>query len=58
MMLSDANKVTRLAHYRAVRAAPVNDACRWSAALEEVAAANLRLAFALQRVWWRAVSGA
>lgn len=49
--------VTDLTQYRMVRAAPVAEACRWSEAVESIFASNFRFAFAMQRVWLRAVWG-
>ena len=48
--------VTDLAHYRAARQRPIIDACDWSAAFESVATTNIKIAFAWQRMWLRALA--
>lgn len=40
------------------QAKPIADACRWSEAIESVTASNLKIAFAWQRMLWRACWGA
>lgn len=47
-------KITDLGAVRAARARPINQACRWSEAVETVMTANLRAACVLQRMWLRA----
>ena len=48
-------KITDMAAWRATHARPINDACRWSEAIETVWLTNLRIAFAWQRTWLRAM---
>lgn len=48
------SKITHLAAWRVRHARPINDACRWSSAIETVIATNLRIAFAWQRIILRA----
>jgi len=48
------NKITDLAAWRAAHAQPINEACRWSEAVETVLTANWRVAFELHRTWLRA----
>lgn len=52
------NKVTEVAAWRATRARPINDTCRWVDAFESVSTTNIRLLFAWQRMllraWWGA----
>lgn len=50
-----ASKVTDMAAWRAAHARPINDVCRWSQAVEAVAAMHLRLLFAWQRTILRAI---
>ena len=47
-------KITDLGAVRAARARPINQACRWSEAVETVITANLRAACVLKRMWLRA----
>lgn len=49
------DKITDLAAWRAAHARPINDACRWSEAIETVLTTNLRIAFAWQRMTLRAM---
>lgn len=49
-------QVTELAAYRAMRQRPMNDVCRWSEAIEQIAVTHLRLAFAWQRCMLRALT--
>lgn len=37
------------------QAKPVSDACKWSEAFEQVTQTNLKIGFAWQRMWLRAV---
>ena len=47
-------KITDLAHWKAEHLKPINDACRWSEAIESVLTTNLRVMFAWQRTVLRA----
>ena len=47
-------KITDLARWKAEHLKPINDACRWSEAIESVLTTNLRVVFAWQRTWLRA----
>ena len=49
--------ITDLAHYRAARQKPITNACAWSSAFESVAATNIKIVFAWQRIWLRAMIG-
>ena len=46
--------VTDLARWKAAHFKPINDACRWSEAIESVMTTNLRVMFAWQRTVLRA----
>lgn len=48
-------KITDMAAWRAAHTRPINDACRWSEAVESVWLTNLRLVFAWQRTVLRAL---
>lgn len=52
------SQITDMARYRAARQRPATDLCRWSEALEKIAATNLRIAFAWQRGVMRYLFGA
>ena len=47
-------KITDLACWKAEHPKPINDACRWSEAIESVLTTNLRVVFAWQRTVLRA----
>ena len=47
-------KITDMAAWKAEHFKPINDACRWSEAIESVWMTNLRIVFAWQRTWLRA----
>ncbi len=47
-------KITDLARWKAEHLKPINDACRWSEAIESVMTTNLRVVFAWQRTVLRA----
>lgn len=51
-------KITDMAAWRAAHARPINDACRWSQAVETIIATNLRIWFAWHRVFLRALTAA
>ena len=58
-------KITDMAAWKAEHFKPINDACRWSEAIESVLTTNLRVVFAWQRtvlrgspVWWGGQSAA
>lgn len=46
-------KITEMAAWKAAHRAPVADACRWSAAIEEITLANMKILFAWQRMFFR-----
>ena len=47
-------KITDMAAWRVEHLKPINDACRWSEAVESVMTTNLRIVFAWQRTVLRA----
>lgn len=47
--------ITDLTQYRMARRAPVAEACHWPEAIESIIASNFRFAFAMQRMWLRAI---
>lgn len=47
-------KITDMAAWKAEHFKPINDACRWSEAIESVLTTNLRIVFAWQRTVLRA----
>ena len=47
-------KITDMTAWKAEHFKPINDACRWSEAIESVLTTNLRIVFAWQRTVLRA----
>ena len=47
-------KITDMAAWKSEHFKPINDACRWSEAIESVMTTNLRIVFAWQRTVLRA----
>lgn len=48
-------KVTELSAWKKTRMQPIQHACRWSEAIEQAAATNLRIFFAWQRIALRSL---